>query len=67
MPLGLLVVRPVPRLVGIGGQRQIWAAARKARWSKFDSEQYESVIDGIRATMGEEPLWHIERYWRGYQ
>ena len=51
----------------IGGQRQIWAAARKARWSKFDSEQYESVIDGIRATMGEEPLWHIERYWRGYQ
>lgn len=65
---------PIDRLLldelykgAIGGQRQIWAAARKARWSKFDSNQYESVIVGIRATMGESPLWHIEQYWRGYQ
>ena len=51
----------------VGGQQQIWVAARKARWSKFDSDQYEAVIAGIRATMGESPLRQIERYWRGYQ
>ena len=51
----------------IGGQRKIWADARKARRTKLDSEQYESVIGGIRSTMGADPLWHIERYWRGYQ
>ncbi|MYM81803.1 hypothetical protein GTP44_07505 [Duganella sp. FT50W] len=51
----------------IGGQRQVWAAARKIRWSKFNSDQYESVIDGIRIALGDSPLWHVERYWRGYQ
>lgn len=51
----------------VGGQRETWATARKLRWSKFNSEQYESVIFGIRAAMGESPLWHIERHWRGYQ
>src|SRR5262249_44866632 len=52
----------------IGGLRPEWAKARRIRWSKFTSDQYQSVIDSIRAALGRElPLWHVEQYWRGYQ
>jgi hypothetical protein len=52
----------------IGGRRAEWARARSIRWSKFTSDQYESVIDSIRTALGGKvPLWHVEQYWRGYQ
>jgi hypothetical protein len=51
----------------VGGHRKIWAKARKLRWSKFTAEQYQEVINGIRASMGGRPLWQIEQHWRGYQ
>jgi len=41
--------------------------ARKIRWSKFDSDQYEKVIETIKKAIDNEPIWTIERYWRGYQ
>jgi len=50
-----------------GGQRECWRAARKQRWSKLTSDQYEAVIQAIRISMNGEPLWQIEAYWRGYQ
>ena len=50
-----------------GGLGQLWTAARKARWSKFDSGTYEKVIAGIRSSMNGEPFWKIEQYWKGYQ
>jgi len=51
----------------VGEQGEQWAAARKRRWSKFTSEEYESVISAIKTTMGGSDLWKIEAYWRGYQ
>ncbi|AZD35145.1 hypothetical protein C4K22_2402 [Pseudomonas chlororaphis subsp. aurantiaca] len=51
----------------VGGLRAIWAQARKQRWSKLDTEQYQAVINGIRGVLTERPLWHVEAYWRGYQ
>ena len=52
----------------IGELRREWSEARKIRWSKLTSEQYENIIASIRSALGENvPLWHIERYWRGYQ
>jgi hypothetical protein len=52
----------------IGGLRADWAKARMIRWSKFSSDQYESVIASIRTALGRTlPLWHVEQYWRGYQ
>lgn len=51
----------------VGGLRSTWNSARKARWSKFNSEQYESVIAGIRSALGGAPLWEIEKHWQGYQ
>ena len=52
----------------IGGLRGEWGQARKIRWSKFTSKQYETVIASIRSALGVNvPLWHIEKYWRGYQ
>ena len=51
----------------VGGLKKEWAEARKIRWSKLNSEQYESAISAIRMSMGAEPLWKIESYWRGYQ
>jgi hypothetical protein len=52
----------------VGGLREEWGKARTIRWSKFTSAQYELVIDCSRSALGVHvPLWHIERYWRGYR
>ncbi|MBM4152776.1 MAG: hypothetical protein FJ220_04545 [Kiritimatiellaceae bacterium] len=51
----------------IGGRRRVWNEARRIRWSKFDSQQYETVINNIRSSMPNQALWEVERYWRGYQ
>jgi hypothetical protein len=54
-------------LNNVGGLKKDWALARKLRWSKFDSSQYEAVIKSIRKSMSNSPLWKVESYWRGYQ
>ena len=51
----------------IGGHRRAWNEARRIRWSKLDSQQYETVINNIRASMPNQALWEVEQYWRGYQ
>lgn len=52
----------------VGNLRAEWSKARAARWSCFNSEQYEKVISNIRAALGQGvPLWHVEQYWPGYQ
>lgn len=51
----------------VGGFAADWKQAAASRWSKFDANQYERVIDLIRRALGDEPLWMIERYWRGNQ
>lgn len=51
----------------IGGHRRAWNEARRIRWSNFDSQQYETVINNIRQSMPNQALWEIEQYWRGYQ
>ena len=49
------------------GERMVWRKAQKKRWSKFNSEDYELVIQAIRRGLAGGPLWLIEQYWRGYQ
>lgn len=51
----------------IGTFRRAWNEARRIRWSKFNSEQYETVINSIRASMPNQALWEVEQFWRGYQ
>lgn len=51
----------------VGGLRRNWNEAKKIRWSKLDSQQYEAVIASVRASLPNTPLWEIEQYWRGYQ
>jgi hypothetical protein len=51
----------------IGLRRNVWREARRIRWSKFDSQQYENVISNIRASMPNQALWEVEQFWRGYQ
>jgi hypothetical protein len=51
----------------VGGFRDVWNEARKIRWSKLNSEQYENVISKIRQAMPNNALWEVEKYWRGYQ
>ena len=52
----------------VGGFKTRWRQFHDARWSKFDSAKYESVIEHIRKALAPgEPLWKIEQYWRGYQ
>jgi hypothetical protein len=52
----------------IGGLRDDWKAARRVRWSKLSSEQYEHLINCIKTVVPEGlGLWCIEEHWRGYQ
>lgn len=54
-------------LNNFGGLKGEWSLARKLRWSKFNSFQYEAVINSIRRAMPNTPLWQLELYWRGHQ
>lgn len=54
-PIAACLHPPIDRLLldelyanDIGGLRNAWSKARKQRWSKFDSGQYEDVIFAIR-------------------
>jgi hypothetical protein len=52
----------------IGGKRLIWQKARKIRWSKLSSKEYEEIIETIRTVLPENKgLWEIEQFWRGFQ
>ena len=48
-------------------RRRVWKEARQIRWSNFDSEQYEKVIKNIRASMPNQALWEVEKFWQGHQ
>lgn len=51
-----------------GARGQDWGRFHRRRWSKFDSQTYQSVIDLIRATLpAGQPLWMIEEHWEGHQ
>lgn len=52
----------------IGGKSDVWQVARKIRWSKLNSEQYQNVITAIKEVLpAGYGLWKIEEYWKGYQ
>ena len=51
----------------IGGFGQGWKKARKKRWSKFSSRDYENVIAAARKHLRDQPLWMIEEHWQGFQ
>lgn len=51
----------------VGGFAQFWKQSKSIRWSNFDSEQYEKVIEHIKLALGNRPLWQIEAFWRGHQ
>jgi hypothetical protein len=50
----------------VGDLKKAWGAAKKAKWSKFSSEQYEEVITNIRKALNGRSMWEIESCWRGY-
>ena len=52
----------------VGCLRPVWNEARRIRWSRFNSDQYEKVIESIRAALQDHSaMWTVEQYWRGYQ
>jgi hypothetical protein len=52
----------------VGGLRPEWVRFRNARWSKFDSDTYQQVINRVRDVLPtNEPLWKIERFWIGFR
>jgi hypothetical protein len=51
----------------VGGFQREWRRFYNMRWSKFDAETYQSVIDQIRRAIPGRSLWEIEEYWQGYQ
>jgi hypothetical protein len=66
-PIDEVLLKELARL-DFGGQANQWRKFRQARWSKFDSTTYQSVIDLIRQTLpADEPIWKIEEHWEGHQ
>lgn len=51
----------------VGELKKDWQTARKARWSKFNSDEYEQVIFAIKKVIGKDSLWKIEDHWQGFQ
>jgi len=51
----------------VGGLGKSWKKFADARWSKYSSDTYESVIGSIQLVMKDEPLWKIEKYWLGFR
>jgi hypothetical protein len=51
----------------VGGVRPVWNQAQAWRWSKLDSDQYETVIHNIRVAMPGAALWEVEQFWQGHQ
>ena len=44
-----------------------WLNAQKIAWSNFDSNDYQNVINEIRIGLKGDPLWSIEKYWKGHR
>ena len=51
----------------VGGFQKQWKSLGAIRWSKFNSKQYEQVIDLVRRVLPDQPLWKIEEHWAGHQ
>jgi len=51
----------------VGGLCQTWKKFANLKWSKFDSDQYEEVIQLITTSLEGKPLWMIEQHWRGFR
>jgi hypothetical protein len=52
----------------IGGLRKTWKRYANIRWSRFSSDEYESLIENIKQVVqAGSGLWSIEEYWIGYQ
>lgn len=73
-PLVAALHPPVDRLLlgelasqNIGGLKVFWRKYQQKGWSKFDSIDYQNVIDNIRHCLAGQPLWMIEQYWCGFQ
>jgi len=53
--------------VNFNNNGKFWRDANKIAWSNFDSNQYEEVIQEIKTGLGNNPLWEIEMFWKGFQ
>ena len=51
----------------IGDNKNIWKNASKISWSKFSSNDYETVINKIIEIYSNEGLWKVEEHWIGHQ
>ena len=65
-PIDSLLLKAL-RKKNIGEPKAKWHKEIKICWSKFNSNEYEEVIENIREALKGEPLWKIEKYWQGYR
>lgn len=46
---------------------KIIRGGRDGGWSNLSSENYERLIEALQRISPQQPFWHIERYWCGFQ
>lgn len=42
-------------------------AIKGKRWSKLQSNEYQTIITELRKVMNDSPLWLVEKYWPGHR
>ena len=49
------------------GVKSDWLRMKKKAWSKFESSDYQDVIDMIKSAYRGQPLWKVEEFWKGHR
>lgn len=67
-PIDRLLLDELIRIADLdGAQKQKLKAAKDRGWSALGADEYEAIIAVLQDLSDGEPLWSIERYWRGFQ
>ena len=49
--------------INFKGHEKEWRHFHSKKWTKFSSSDYEDVMSLIKKSLGNIPLWKIEKYW----
>jgi|JI10StandDraft_1071094.scaffolds.fasta_scaffold17172_3 hypothetical protein len=65
-PIDSLLLKELA-LKDFAGRAREWRTAYRVGWSNFDGQQYQSVVDSIRGGLNGQPMWMIEKFWKGHR
>lgn len=64
-PIDSVLLKELIKLSPSVELKKSFGNAQKAKWTKFNDQDYENVILAVQRFSGEKPLWMIEDHWSG--